>query len=705
MIPVEDNTPNPLLTLFRFPMYRKLVLIAGFGLAAGGAGATAIGTIQGRDAAARPGTYTIEGVVTGVYAGLSPAGFYVQDDAATADGDPATSDALFVVMPAPTVSPGDRVRVTGVVREDAAAPSFNQAVLTEPVVAVVASGQALPAFIVIRNAAFSAATAERYEGMRVEFSDPMTVTDNFSLKQRGELVLSAQGLTYQPTQFIDPNDDLATGTSSAGTRNLAAVQAYQTANDNKSLVLDDGSAAANPTPTPYLDPATGTVRVGSTLSGLRGILGYGYGKWRVQPLPGAGAPVVQTARPKAPPAFGPLDLKLASFNVLNYFNGDGEGGGFPTARGAKTPEDFARQRRKIILALRQMNADVVGLTEIENDGNGSTSAIQDLVNGLNEAMGAGTYVFVNDGDANRQPNNTDLIHCAIIYKPKAVAPLGPPLVATVPDVFERPPLAQVFVTRRKERPDTLGFVVNHFKSKGSGSGVDADQHDGQGGSNDRRRAQARALVQFINAAVIPAGAARVVSAGDYNANYEEDPIDILRAAGLVPATPPTSASYVFRGLTGSLDHAVVTNNLVGFIDVQKWHINSAEPNVLEYGNAGAATDISTPFRSSDHDPVLIGVNFAGIRNAGTGRSANRLFVYPNPAAGSQPFTLANVPASAGSLTLDFSLPQGDRLLSLHGPPALLQGELNRYTTHLAPGIYVLKLRGKDFQQTQRVMKE
>ena len=683
----------------------KLVLLAGFVLGAGGAGATPIGTIQGSGAAARPGTYTIEAVVTGVYAGLSPAGFYVQDETATADGDPATSDALFVVVPSPTVSIGDKVRITGVVREDAAAPSFSQAVLTAPAITVVSSGQALPAFVTVVNATFSAAAAERYEGMRVQFSDPMTVTDNYSLNQRGELVLSAQGLTYQPTQFIDPNDEPATGTSSTGTRNLAAVRAYQTANDNKSLVLDDGSSAANPRPTPYLDPSTGTVRVGSTLSGLRGIMGYGYGKWRIQPLPGTVEPIVKTERPKGPPAFGPLDLKLASFNVLNYFNGDGEGGGFPTARGAKTPEDFARQRRKIILALSQMDADVVGLTEIENDGNGSASAIQDLVNGLNEVMGAGTYIFVNDGDANRQPNNTDLIHCAIIYKPKVVAALGPPLVATVPGVFERPPLAQVFVTRRKERPDTLGFVINHFKSKSSGSGADTDQNDGQGGSNDRRRAQARALVQFINKTVISAGAARVVSAGDYNANYEEDPMDIMRAAGLVPATPPTSASYVFRGLTGSLDHAVITNNLMGFLDVQKWHINSAEPSVLEYSNAGAATDLTTPFRSSDHDPVLIGVNFAGISNAGTGRRANRLFVYPNPAAGSKAFTLANVPASAGVLTLDFSLPQGGRLVSLHGSPALLQGELNRYTTHLAPGIYVLTLKGKGFAQTQRVMKE
>ena len=683
--------------------YKSILVVAGL-LVVRLAGATSIGAIQGTGAAARPGTYTVEAIVTGVYAGLKPAGFYVQDAPATADGNPATSDALFVVQPDPTVAVGDRVRITGVVREEEAAPSFMQAVLTEPVIAVVSAGNALPPFTALVNSAFSVATAERYEGMRVQFTAPLTVTDNYGLKQRGELTVSVAGLTYQPTQFIDPNDDPATGSNSTGASNLAAIRAYQAANDGKSLVLDDGSAAANPTPTPYLDPRFRTVRVGSTLASTGGILGYGSGRWRLQPLAGAAAPAIRTVRPLTPPTFGPLDLKLASFNVLNYFNGDGEGGGFPTARGAKTPADFARQRTKIILTIQQMNADVVGLTEIENDGTGSSSALQDLVNGLNQAMGAGTYVFVSDGNSVQQTNNTDLIRCAILYKPSVVRPLGPPLVATVPGVFERPPVAQVFVTQRKERPDTLGFIVNHFKSKTSGSGVDADQNDGQGASNPRRKAQARALVAFINGTVVPAGAARVVSAGDYNANYEEDPIDLLRAAGLVPATPPTSASYVFKGLIGSLDHAVVTANLVGFVDVQKWHINSAEPYALEYDVAGEATDITTPFRSSDHDPVLIGVNFAGIRNS-LYRPKNRLFVYPGPAAGPEAFSLAGVPARAGALTLNFSLPQGPRMLSLHGTPALLEGQLNNYTAHLAPGIYVLTVRGAGFSQTQRVMKE
>ena len=83
---------------------------------------TPIGVIQGSGALATPGTYTIEGVVTGVYAGLSPAGFYVQNDVATADNDPATSDALYVVQTSPAGAIGNRVRISGAVLEIASAP-------------------------------------------------------------------------------------------------------------------------------------------------------------------------------------------------------------------------------------------------------------------------------------------------------------------------------------------------------------------------------------------------------------------------------------------------------------------------------------------------------------------------------------------------------------------------------------------------------
>ena len=663
---------------------------------------TPIGTIQGSGALATSGNFTVEGIVTGVYADLSPAGFYVQNSAATADGDPATSDALFVVQTAPTVAVGDRVRISGAVQEIASTPSFNQAVLTGPVITALGTGQPQPAFTLLSNNTFSPATAEAFEGMRVEFSAPVTVADVAALKSRGELTLSTQGLVYQPTQFVDPNDDPATGTSSAGTTNVAAVTAYQAANIAKSFVLDDGRGATNPTPIPYLDATTQTVRVGSTVARLRGILGYGNNKWRVQPLAGADAPAVATVRPPVP-TFSPGAVKVASFNVLNYFNGDGAGGGFPTSRGALTLDDFNRQRSKILTALAQMNADAVGLIEIENDGNNANSALQDLVNGLNQRLGAGTYALVDDGGPLRQPNNTDLIHCAMLYKPAVLALYGPARLATVSGVFERPPVAQLFITRTAPA-DTFALIVNHFKSKASGTLANADQGDGQGASNLRRKGQATALVQFINGTVKPAGTRYVVSVGDYNANYEEDPMDILRTAGLVLGSPAGSASYVFSGQSGALDHAVLTPNLVGHAAVEKWHINASEPEFLEYDFAGPATDITSPFRSSDHDPILIGLNFRGVVTAAA-PAAPRLTLeaFPNPAPGAFSLRLTG-PTDARPLTLEVTSLLGQRVLVLHGSAESLPAEISQRSGRLPPGTYLLRLSGADFSVVQRVVK-
>ncbi len=88
------------------------------------------------------------------------------------------------------------------------------------------------------------------------------------------------------------------------------------ANTNKIIVLDDGSAGTNPLPTPYLDATLQTVRVNSTVSNVKGILGYGFNTYRIQLLAGAGnAPVVSVARP-AVPAFAKLDVKaLTDMNV------------------------------------------------------------------------------------------------------------------------------------------------------------------------------------------------------------------------------------------------------------------------------------------------------------------------------------------------------------------------------------------------------
>jgi uncharacterized protein len=433
-----------------------------------------------------------------------------------------------------------------------------------------------------------------------------------------------------PLTIIDPNDNPATGTSSTGATNVSAVTAQQDLNNRRRIILDDGSGSSNLVDVPYINTTdinlvNDTLRIGSTVSNVTGILGFGFNNYRLQPTE---TPIFNYApRPAVPTVGG--NLKVASFNVLNYFNGDGLGGGFPTSRGADSTAEFARQRTKIIAALQELNADIVGLIEIENDGDGPNSAIADLVNGLNNAMGAGTYAFVPLAGATGNPG-TDEIKVAFIYKPSAVSTVGNAKYFNDPAFASaRPPLAQTF--RVNATGETLTPIINHFKSKGSAVANvpgDADQGDGQGLANATRKAQSTALLNFVSQIQNSSGDSDVMILGDLNAYNEEDPIDILRAGGFTKLTTATD-SYVFDGQTGSLDHALVTSSLLAQVtSAAKWNINADEPITLDYNDDILTTGESTaedrndtslysanPFRSSDHDPVLVGLNM---------QSANRL---------------------------------------------------------------------------------
>jgi predicted extracellular nuclease len=576
-----------------------------------------IHSIQGAGAAAIAGTFTAEAIVTGIYPTLSPAGFYIQEENTDADTDPNTSEGIFIVSTTP-VAIGDLVRVTGTVQENAATPSFNQAVFNSPTVTVLNNGNPLPTAVDISLPVTATADFEKYEGMIVRFPGTLTVSNNDALGTFGEARLSAGGLVYQPTQLIDPNDSPASGTSSTGTSNVAAINALIASNLLRTILLDDGRGTL-PTLPPYID-ANNTLRVGSTIDNLTGILGFGFSNYRVQPITNAPPSFTHAARP-AVPGVGGGNLKVASFNVLNYFNGDGLGGGFPTARGANSLAEFNRQRDKIINAISQLNADLVGLIEIENDGTGVNSAIQDLVNGLNAIMGAGTYSFINDG-ASIQTNSSDAIRCAIIYKSAIVAPVGSPMLSSNV-IFDRPPLAHTFnmIATNKQ----FNFIVNHFKSKGCGSatGPDLDQNDGQACYNNRRKLQATELINFINTTVTAtSGTDRIITVGDYNAYYEEDPIDILRVNNFTVLSAAAEYSFLFSGQVGALDHALVSGSLLTTVTgIGKWNANSAEPEYLDYNDAvndggsdvvnnWASTYSVSPWRSSDHDAVLIGFNIS-----------------------------------------------------------------------------------------------
>jgi hypothetical protein len=565
--------------------------------------ATRIHEIQGTGAAAAlTGVRTILGVVVGDYqqtGGFN--GYYLQEEVADQDTNPQSSEGIFVFAGASglNVNAGDVVRVRGTAGEFSGLTQISS--LTGA--AVCASGASVPA-TPVSLPVMSVTDHERYEGMLVSYSQTLTASEVFNLGRFGEVLLSGIGRLPIPTAVASPGAD-------------AQAQANQNARSR--IILDDGDNQQNIDPTVY--PFGGltalkTLRVGDTVvPGLTGVMDFRFSNYRIQPV-GSVHFTASNPRPAAPDPVGG-DLKIASFNVLNYFNGDGLGGGFPTARGAETPFEFGRQRTKIISALQTMNADIVGLMEIENDAS-PNSAIADLVAGLNAAMGAGTYAFIDTGVI-----GTDAIKVGLIYKPGAVQPDGDWEILTTADdprfidTRNRPALAQTF--EQVGSGETVTVVVNHLKSKGSDClPDDPDTGDGSGNCNGTRTLAAQALVDWIAGDPTGSGDDDVLVMGDLNSYTFETPIETFVDAGYVNLIREFHGlgaySFVFMGESGYLDHALATPSLdAQATGVSDWHINADEPTVLDYNtNFKTANHVTTlfdpgPYRSADHDPVLVGL--------------------------------------------------------------------------------------------------
>ncbi|ERX39581.1 endonuclease/exonuclease/phosphatase family protein [Pseudomonas aeruginosa] len=548
----------------------------------------------------------IEGVVVGDFQNASELkGFYVQQEDATVDGDPATSEGIFVYDGGngSDVKLGDRVRVTGQVRE------FNG--LTELVgplqVSVLASGVALPTPAGISLPLASADALERYEGMRVQLRQTLTVNEVYNLGRYGEVLLSSGGRQMTPTNVVAPGEQ---------------AKAMQARNDLDRILLDDGRSGQNPDPIRYPAPelsAYNSLRVGDRTSAIDGVLDYSAGSYRIQPLQ---TPTFEAANPRPAQPAVEGRLRVASFNVLNYFNGDGKGGGFPTSRGANTAEEFQRQKAKIVAAILASKADIVGLMEIENDGYGEFSAIADLVNGLNASLPQGQrYAFVNP---NRAKLGSDEIAVGLIYRGdkvrtyRSAAVLDSSVNPEFDDTRNRPTLAQTF--QEINGGERLTIAVNHLKSKGSACDGDPDTGDGQGNCNLTRARAAQALVDWL--AGDPTGAKEPdrLIIGDLNSYAKEDPVNVIRGAGYTDLVARQAGagkgySYVFSGQSGYLDHALANASLARQVrGAVEWHINADEPRVLDYNvefKTSRQQDSlynAEPYRASDHDPVVIGID-------------------------------------------------------------------------------------------------
>jgi predicted extracellular nuclease len=610
--------------------------------------ATFIHQVQGSGAATPMAGQrrTVEGVVVGDYQGAGQfSGYHVQEEDSDRDTDAATSEGIFVFNTAIPVNVGDVVRVTGTVSEFlSSGTTLTQIGSVTRALICPAGGTVTPTDVDLPVAAIS--DLERYESMLVSIDQRLTVTETFGLGRFGEVVLSSAGRLDTPTAVVEPG---------------APAQALQALNDRSRIVLDDGINAQNVDPTQYPQgglSASNTLRVGDTLAALSGVLEQRFGPYRIQPV-GAIAFDHDNTRPAAAPAVGG-SAQVAAMNVLNYFTTldptppaagpfiCGPTGGLE-CRGANTTFEFDRQRAKIIAALVGLDADIVGLMEIENN---ESAAVADLVAGLNEALGAGTYAYIDTGTI-----GTDAIKVAIIYKPAAATPVGAHAIldSTVDprfvDTRSRPALAQTFDVAGGGR---FTVVVNHLKSKGSACGADdPDTGDGSGNCNLTRTQAARALVDWLASDPTASGDRDVLVIGDLNAYAKEDPIDVFIAAGytdLIDRFQDGAYSYVFQGQSGYLDHALASPTLAAQVTgANEWHVNADEPTALDYNtdfkSAGHVTTLYAPdaYRSSDHDPLLVGLELLDRNVAPVGATESQarhagstiVFTYDGPRATSE----------------------------------------------------------------------
>jgi 5'-nucleotidase len=107
----------------------------------------------------------------------------------------------------------------------------------------------------------------------------------------------------------------------------------------------------------------------------------------------------------------------------------------------------------------------------------------------------------------------------------------------------------------------------------------------------------------------------VVLGGDFNSYAMEDPLRILYDAGFANVEQHFGNgeySYSFSGLSGSLDHILVNDAaLARSTGTDIWNINSGESLALEYSRYnyhGTDFHAAGPYRSSDHDPVIVGLD-------------------------------------------------------------------------------------------------
>ena len=607
--------------------------------------------------------YEVIGVVTAIQTSALgndlPVGFFLQDP--EGDGDENTSDAIFVNGDIDGIEVGNTVTVQGKAYE-----SYGWTQLTDTninnIEATSISIAPTPLRTLDTDEDFDF-TLERHEGMLIELDEAadMHITRTFSFDydayrynmmaayERVNLHMNQQNVpgSYEAAAQDDENQDRRIYIESFEKASNGVVPWYSDFLAESAVPMDDGTTTSDD-----------YIRVDDTINGLQGVLGYSYSDFRLYVTNEATQDTfIHNNDRTTSPDVEDGDLRVATFNVLNYFNSPFGGAENPYGdnRGAETEDEFERQGDKIAKAIIALDADIIGLMEIENNGFGEDSAVAHLVNKINALIEdeSEQYSYVSSDDY--EYIGTDAIANQVIFKSSKVT-LDTYRLIEMPeqhategddtDNYQRDAITPTF--RINGTDDTITVSVNHFKSKGSTCWEDvnlqdSEDADGQGSCENFRVSAA----QRLGSALAEISGHKLIL-GDLNSYANEDPILLLTELpdgySVTPARDtfigdeemdgsdpesltesfgyrnvirerhPDSYSYSYDDTLGTLDYILADadtaeNNVVAAID---WNINSPESTYVDYTTeySGDLPEYSDIYRASDHDPAVVVLTFS-----------------------------------------------------------------------------------------------
>ena len=301
-----------------------------------------------------------EGIVTAIKFNN---GFFLQ--AANDDGDPATSDAVFVFTssaPPATAAVGNRVRVTGTVEEYTPSSNPHQLAITEivtPTVEVLETGLALPAAIELTAAELSPdalpGTLERLEGMRVSVAQSVVIAPSGGSIDENDALSFSDGVFHVALPGVArPFREAGIGVMDAITLPAGKNPPRFDTNQERLMVRSRGQVGAQPL----------SVDTGAEVAGLLGVLDYFAGTWALLPDV-ATPPTVSGGRlPEAVNDPHYDEVTVGSFNLLRLFDEVNDSNGAVTL----TPEALDKRLAKAALAICDYlkTPDILGAVEVEN---------------------------------------------------------------------------------------------------------------------------------------------------------------------------------------------------------------------------------------------------------------------------------------------------------------------------------------------------